>query len=113
MNGHGTHVAGTAAARMNGIDVVGATPGASLYCGKVLGNNGSGSDSNIIELLDWVVSRNAAGINPPILVINLGLGREKEEGDMDGALYEAFKAAYRAGVTVIVAAGPNSASLGA
>ena len=32
---------------------------------------------------------------------------------MDGALHEAFKAAYRAGVTVIVATGPNSASLGA
>ena len=56
MNGHGTHVAGTAAARMNGIDVVGAAPGASLYCGKVLGNNSSASDSNIIELLNWLLA---------------------------------------------------------
>jgi subtilisin family serine protease len=110
MHGHGTHVAGTAAALKNGIGVVGVAPGATLYCGKVLADNGSGNDSNIIELLQWVVNKNTAGANPPILVVNLSLGREKEDGDMDGPLHEAIKAAYNAGVTVIVAAG-NDASI--
>jgi len=104
-NGHGTHVAGTAAALMNGSGVVGVAPGATLYCGKVLGNNGSGSDSNIIEGLQWAVDMNAAGANPQIFVINLSLGRDKEDGDMDGPLREAIQAAYKAGVTLVVAAG--------
>jgi serine protease AprX len=91
---------------MNGAGVVGVAPGATLYCGKVLAGNGAGSDSNIIELLQWVVNKNAEGANnPPILVVNLSLGREKVDGDMNGPLREAIQAAYNAGVTVIVAAG--------
>jgi subtilisin family serine protease len=104
-HGHGTHVAGTAAALKNGSGVIGVAPGATLYCGKVLSDNGSGSDSGIIELLQWVVKKNAAGANPQIKVINLSLGREKQEGDIDGPLHEAVRAAYNTGVTVIVAAG--------
>jgi subtilisin family serine protease len=76
----------------------------------LLADNGSGSDSNIIELLQWVVERNASGANPPILVINLSLGREKEDGDMDGPLHQAIQAAYNAGVTVNVAAGNDSST---
>lgn len=104
-NGHGTHVAGTAAALKNGIGVVGVAPGATLYCGKVLGDTGGGSDSNIIDLLQWVLDKNAAGANPQILVVNLSLGRDKVDGDTDGPLHEAIKALYKAGVSVIVAAG--------
>lgn len=104
-HGHGTHVAGTAAALMNGMGVVGVAPGATLYCGKVLGDDGAGSDSNIIQLLQWVVEKNAEGANPPILVVNLSLGRDKTGEDMEGPLREAFQAAYKAGVTIVVAAG--------
>ena len=42
-NGHGTHVAGTAAAKDNSIGVVGAAPGARLWAVKVLDRRGSGS----------------------------------------------------------------------
>lgn len=104
-NGHGTHVAGTAAALRNGAGVVGVAPGATLYCGKVLSDTGAGSDSNIIELLQWVVSRNSAGASPPIQVVNLSLGRDMADGDVDGPLHEAIKTASSAGVTLIVAAG--------
>jgi subtilisin family serine protease len=107
-NGHGTHVAGTVAALKNGSGVVGVAPGATLYCGKVLSDSGAGSDSNIIRLLDWVVKKNASGANPPILVVNLSLGRDKEDNDMDGPVHEAIRAAYNSGVTVIVAAGNDS-----
>src|SRR5919199_1847144 len=41
-NGHGTHVAGTVAARDNAADVVGVAPGAPLTGVKVLGDNASG-----------------------------------------------------------------------
>jgi subtilisin family serine protease len=105
MNGHGTHVAGTVAALKNGSGVVGVAPGATLYCGKVLGANGAGSDSNIISLLEWVLNKNAQGANPPILVVNLSLGRDKQQEDADGPLRQAIQALYNAGVTVVVAAG--------
>src|SRR5262249_47513107 len=39
--GHGTHVAGTIAARDNAIGVVGVAPGASLYAVKVLDQSGN------------------------------------------------------------------------
>jgi subtilisin family serine protease len=107
-HGHGTHVAGTAAALKNGIGVVGVAPGAKLYCGKMLSDTGSGSDSNIIQLLQWAVEKNAAGAEPPIRVINLSLGRDKQDGDMEGPLREAIKAAYDAGVAVVVAAGNDA-----
>jgi subtilisin family serine protease len=104
-NGHGTHVAGTAAALKNGYGVVGVAPGATLYCGKVLADNGAGSDSDIIGLLQWAVNLNAAGAEPQIRVVNLSLGRDKQDGDMGGPVHEAIKAAYNSGVAVIVAAG--------
>src|SRR6185503_9078674 len=39
-NGHGTHVAGTIAARLNGTGVVGVAPEAALYAVKVLDASG-------------------------------------------------------------------------
>ncbi|MBI3463995.1 MAG: S8 family serine peptidase, partial [Planctomycetes bacterium] len=42
-NGHGTHVAGTIAARRNEAGVVGVAPECHLLIGKVLGDDGSGA----------------------------------------------------------------------
>ena len=39
-NGHGTHVAGTVAAKDNGAGVVGVAPGTPLYAVRVLDNTG-------------------------------------------------------------------------
>jgi subtilisin family serine protease len=52
-NGHGTHVAGTIAAKKDGVGVVGVAPGAELYALKVLSASGSGSGSNIVAALEW------------------------------------------------------------
>jgi subtilisin family serine protease len=53
-NGHGTHVAGTIAAKDDGAGVVGVAPGARVYGVRALGADGKGSYSNLICGLDWV-----------------------------------------------------------
>lgn len=53
-NGHGTHVAGTIAAKINGSGVVGVAPSASVYAIKVLSNSGSGQWSWLMSGLYWM-----------------------------------------------------------
>src|SRR5207247_1030438 len=60
-HGHGTHVAGTAAALDNGIGVVGVAPGARLWAIKVLDDSGSGTLSAILSGIDYV-TQNASQI---------------------------------------------------
>jgi subtilisin family serine protease len=98
-NGHGTHVAGTAAARDNGSQAVGVAPGARLYAVKVLKNDGSGWISGIVAGVDWVTAR--AGT---IEVANMSLGCECSSSALDQALTKSTDA----GVVYVVAAG-NSA----
>ncbi|MBI3803662.1 MAG: S8 family serine peptidase [Nitrospirae bacterium] len=68
-NGHGTHVAGIAAAIDNTRYVVGVAPGARIWSVRVLNADGSGALSNVIAGIDFV-TRNAASIE----VANLSLG---------------------------------------
>jgi subtilisin family serine protease len=75
-NGHGTIVAGVAAARDNGIDIVGVAPGARLWAIKVLDANGVGSDASVLCGVDWLAAH--AGT---IDVANMSLG-----GTPDGSL---------------------------
>ncbi len=70
-NGHGTHVAGTVAARDNTLDVVGVAPGAPLTGVKVLGCSGSGTTSGVIKGIDWVT---ANAVKPAIANMSLGGG---------------------------------------
>lgn len=55
-HGHGTHVAGIAAAKDNGSDVVGAAPGANLYAVRIADANGSGTMSDVTSGVNWVTS---------------------------------------------------------
>lgn len=95
-NGHGTHVAGTAAAKDDGNGVVGVAPGARLWSVRVLGSNGSGFLSWVICGVDWV-TKNAGTID----VANMSLGGEF----VSTALNEALAKSIAAGVTYAVAAG--------
>jgi len=52
-NGHGTHVAGTAAGKNCGV-----APDATLYAVRVLDENGSGSDMTIAAGIEWAMLNN-------------------------------------------------------
>ncbi|GAA4356498.1 S8 family serine peptidase [Kangiella marina] len=60
-DGHGTHVAGSIAGTGVASDGVytGVAPGAKLLVGKVLGDNGSGSTSGILQGMTWAVENGA------------------------------------------------------
>ena len=98
-NGHGTHVAGSAAALDNGEGVVGVAPGARLWSIKVLDANGSGTLGSVLCGLDYV-TLNAAEIE----VANMSLGFEGRSDDLDLAI----RNSVAAGIVYTVAAG-NSA----
>jgi subtilisin family serine protease len=77
-NGHGTHVAGTVAARDNTLDVVGVAPGAPVTGVKVLGCSGSGAWSGVIAGIDWVT---ANARKPAVANMSLGGGANKAVDD--------------------------------
>jgi subtilisin family serine protease len=98
-NGHGTHVAGTIAAKDNAAYVVGVAPGAPLYAVRVLGNGGSGTTSGVISGVNWVTSRTARSGHLP-MVANMSLG-----GSVSASLDQAVANSIAAGVTYCIAAG--------
>ena len=95
-NGHGSHVAGIAAAKDNTIGVVGVAPGARLHAVKVLDSRGSGYTSWIIAGIDWVTA-NASTIE----VANMSLGGS----GYTAAYHTAVKNSVAKGVVYMVAAG--------
>ena len=99
-NGHGTHVAGIIAALNNDIGVVGVGPKIDLYAIKVLGANGSGYLSDVIEGLDWAIQKN-------IQVVNMSLGTSENVLSFQ----EAIQRAYNAGITIVAAAGNTGGSV--
>jgi subtilisin len=109
-NGHGTHVAGTVAAKDDSNLVVGVAPGARIWAVKVLNAAGSGSISQIICGIDWVTARAST-----IEVANMSLGGQSFFGAFSGCsssfdpMHPAICRSVQAGVTYAVAAG-NSAS---
>jgi subtilisin family serine protease len=98
-SGHGTHVAGTAAAIDNNFGTVGVAPGARVHSVKVLGDDGLGTFSDVIAGIDWATARSST-----IDVINLSLSGEGQLSALDQAIDEAVDV----GITVVASAG-NSA----
>lgn len=89
-NGHGTHTAGTMVGKTYGI-----AKKAKVVAVKVLDSQGSGSTSDIIAGMDWVV-KNAKDKS----VMNMSLGGAKTE-----SLNQAAAKVVEAGVFLAVAAG--------
>ncbi|MFI8996795.1 S8 family serine peptidase [Streptomyces sp. NPDC053542] len=104
-NGHGTHVAGIAAAATdNGVGIAGGAPGAKIMPVRVLTAAGSGAKEDIIRGVVWAAEHGAD-------VINLSLG---ESGLMakllrGGTLNRAITTAHDEGAVVVAAAGNEGA----
>ncbi|KAJ1560536.1 Secreted subtilisin-like serine protease sub4, partial [Cladochytrium tenue] len=131
LNGHGTHVAGTAAGATYGV-----AKAATIISVKVLDSSGTGVLSDVISALEWVVS-NATGTTissssdtttttttsggrvstavqgasaasssssaTPLFVVNLSIG----QGGTSQAVDEVVQKTYEAGGVIAVAAGNN------
>ena len=98
-NGHGTHVAGTIAAAMNGDGVVGVAPDVDLYSVKVLDACGSGSVTQILRGVDWVLAKKGEVGGNWIMSLSLGSdGASPSEAS-------SFQNAYNAGILTFAAAG--------
>jgi subtilisin family serine protease len=106
-HGHGTHVAGTIAAKDDANGVVGVAPGARLWAVRVLNNQGSGTTSTIICGINWVTA-NAGTIE----VVNMSLGGSGSDSSCGGsdAYHNAICSSVSAGVTYAVAAGNSAAN---
>jgi subtilisin family serine protease len=92
-HGHGTHVAGTVGGTLYGVakEVI-------IHPVRVLGCDGSGSDSGVIAGIDWV-AKNA--IKPAVANMSLGGGKS-------AALDKSVANAIKSGVTFVVAAGNDN-----
>jgi len=95
-NGHGTHVAGIAAAKDNGYGVVGVAPGARLWAIKVFDSTGSGFISTVISGIDYIAKHSSL-----VDVANLSFGCECKSSALDTAINNAVAS----GVTFVVSAG--------
>jgi subtilisin family serine protease len=93
-NGHGTHVAGTVAAKDNGVGVIGVAAGATVIPVKVLDSRGSGSYSGVIAGIDHVA---ANGGNGDVANMSLGGGFSQAVNDAVVAASSVVKFALAAG----------------
>ncbi|WP_438306745.1 S8 family peptidase (plasmid) [Streptomyces sp. HUAS TT11] len=103
--GHGTHVASTVAGTgaKSGGKYRGVAPGAQILAGKVLGDDGWGSDSAVIAGMEWAVAEGAD-------IVNLSLGGEDSPG-ID-PLEEAVNRLSVTSDTLFVVAAGNDGELG-
>jgi thermitase len=98
--GHGTHVAGTAAADINnGLGGAGTCPKCTLFNVKVLGDNGRGSTSALAQGIIWATDNGAKVISMSI------------QGGGSSAGQAAVDYAWQHGVVVVAAAGNHNTSI--
>ncbi|MFD5062866.1 MULTISPECIES: S8 family serine peptidase [unclassified Streptomyces] len=108
--GHGTHVAATVAGSGAGAPGLrsGVAPDADLIVGKVLGDDGSGSDSQVIAGMEWAVAQGAK-------VVNMSLGSGPTNGQ-DPVTQSLEALATSSGTLFVVSAGnsgPNISTVSA
>ncbi|KAM0351031.1 hypothetical protein ACHAPU_002812 [Fusarium lateritium] len=97
--GHGTHVAGTI-----GSTTYGVAKKTSLFAVKVLGDDGSGTNSAVIAGMDFVAGHADEKTCPKGAVVNMSLG-----GEFSDAVNKAAASIVDAGLFLAVAAGNEAA----
>jgi subtilisin len=101
VQGHGTHVTGTACGALTPSTGrrYGIAHEARILVGKVLGDDGSGTDADILAGISWAISAGAR-------VISMSLGADVRE--VSTAYETAGRRALAAGTLVVAAAGNNA-----
>jgi len=107
--GHGTHVASMAAGngQISGGAYTGIAPGANLINLRTLNSQGTGSTSNLLAALDWVIT-NQALYN--IRVVNMSVGTPAIDSYRNDPLCQAVRRLTDAGIVVVAAAGNGGKS---
>jgi subtilisin family serine protease len=103
-NGHGSHCIGTACGplRPHRLPRYGVAGNALIHAGKVLSDQGSGSDGGILAGIDWAVASGCA-------VVSMSLGAPVSVGDTPSVIFEQVgRRALRAGTLIVAAAGNDS-----
>lgn len=109
-NGHGTHCAGIAAAKNNGIGVTGVSAGAKVVPVKVLANSGTGSFSALLAGLNHVAAHDIPG---DVVSMSLGAYPINNCTTVMPALTAAIQNLGNAGTYVVMAAGNDGVCAGA
>src|SRR5690606_6577505 len=103
VNGHGTHVAstiagsGAASAAEDGPVLKGVAPGADLVVGKVLGDDGYGMESWIIDGMEWAAERAD--------VVNMSLGNTVPDDGTEPMALALQQLSEETGALFVVASG--------
>ena len=103
--GHGTHCIGTACGpqRPTSGPRYGIAYEAAIYAGKVLGDDGTGTDRSVIAGMDWALDQGCQ-------IISMSLGSAAEVGDQPNADFEQIGKVCLDGGTVVIAAAGNESS---
>jgi subtilisin family serine protease len=112
--GHGTHVAGIAAAPLNDIGVVGVAPEAQLIPIKSFDDSGNSTEAFVICGLDHVVALNTDG-DPAndVDVVNMSWGTTDSSGScVDDPLHASICAADAAGAVLVGGVGNSATDAG-
>ena len=107
-DGHGTHVAGIAAAADDGDGIVGVAPGARVHSVRVFKDKGTTTLANIVEAVEDLIAIKEANPSQP-MVANLSVGADIGSTN-NNALDDAVQAAVDAGIVMVVAAGNDGAN---
>lgn len=97
--GHGTHVAGIAAASDNGQPSLGVCPSCGIIAAKVTGDDGLAYDSTIAEAIVWSADQGADAINVSI-----------SSGVRSKTVQRAVEYAWKKDAIVVAAAGNEAAN---
>lgn len=104
VHGHGTHCIGTSCGPLRPTHGprYGVAYEAEIFAGKVLGDDGFGTDRSIIAGIDWALEQGCQ-------VISMSLGAETQVGDLPNDDYERIgQVCLDAGTLIVAAAGNES-----